>query len=145
MRTLARFLLGCFAIGALALLGTSLLGPVGTQSLADSTVRRVSSAVPDLNSFSNAAGACVRRNATTAQLQMESMKNSIPRSVAVSDLIPQNSSNWIQGGAQAASQAVGNKPGEFAKKIPIVNRALGSTDAHIASLRQAINNEAANF
>jgi hypothetical protein len=76
---------------------------------------------------------------------MESMKNSIPRSVAVSDLIPQNSSNWIQGGAQAASQAVGNKPGEFAKKIPIVNRALGSTDAHIASLRQAINNEAANF
>jgi hypothetical protein len=145
MRAIARFLFGCLAIGALALVGANLLGPIGTQSLADSTVRRVSSAVPDLNSLSNSAGAFVRRNAATAQFQFEGMKNSVPRSVAVSNLIPQSSSNWIQGGAQAASQAVGNKPGQFAKKVPIISKTLGSTDAHIASLRQAINNEAANF
>jgi hypothetical protein len=40
---------------------------------------------------------------------------------------------------------VGNKPGELARKVPVVNRALSSTDAHIAALRDSINNAAANF
>jgi len=143
MRTMARFLLGCFAIGALALLGASLLGgPSVVESKANSTLTTVSSALPaDIQSFSNSAGAFVRRNAATAELQIESMKNSVPRNFAFAATLPANASNWLQNPAQAA----GNRPGDLAKKIPVVNRALSSTDAHIASLRDSIKNAAANF
>jgi hypothetical protein len=147
MRTVARFLLGCFAIGALTLLGASLLGGPGVvQSKAGSTVNTVASVVPaNIQSYSDSAGAFVRRNVTTAELQLGGMKNSIPTSFAFNDWLPSNAPNWIQGGAQAATRAMGNKPGQMARKVPVVSRALSSTDAHFAALRQSINNTAANF
>jgi hypothetical protein len=87
----------------------------------------------------------VRRNATSARLQFESMKNSLPSSFALSRWIPTSTSSWIQDGVQTASQAAGNKPGTIAKKIPVVNGALNSADAHISALRESLGNAAANF
>jgi len=106
----------------------------------------LTSSVPaDLQTFSSSAGAFVRRNVTSAELELDSVKISVPRSVALSDWLPRNAPNWIQGTAQSATQAVGNKPGELARKVPVVNRVLNSTNAHIAALRDSVNNAAANF
>jgi hypothetical protein len=147
MRAVARFVFGFFAIAALVLLGASLFGaPGGTQTVAASTLQRVSTALPvQLDSFSNSAGAFFRRNATTAELQLESMTNSIPRNVASGDWFPRNSSNWIQGGAQAAAQAVGNRPGTLARKVPVVNRALNSADQHFEALQQTLSGAGSSF
>ena len=154
MFTLAKFALGCFVVGALTLAGSSLLPPsmradLGLQtatSQADFMLRRVAAQFPsDIHSFSTSTGAFVRSNATTARLQFEGMKNSLPSSAALGSWMPSSTSSWIQSGAQAASQAAGSKPGTFAKKIPVVNGAVNSANEHIAALRQSLNNAAANF
>jgi hypothetical protein len=154
MLTLAKFVLGCFVVGALTLAGSSLLPPsmrteLGLEtatSQADFMLRRVGAQFPtDIHTFSASTGAFVRSNATTARLQLEGMKNSLPSSFALGSWMPSSTSSWIQNGAQLASQAAGSKPGTFAKKIPVVNGAVNSANEHIAALRQSLNNAAANF
>jgi hypothetical protein len=150
MLTLAKYLLGTVAALTLVILGASILknGPQSqVQMIAfeiDTTAHQLGSSL-NFHSVSGSASAFVNGNATTAKLQIEGMKNSLPRSAAFSAWVPRSTPNWIQNGAQQAAAMAGNKPGALAGKIPVVNGALNATSEHIASLRQSLSGAASGF
>ena len=155
MRSLMKFVFGSVVLVSLLLLAANLVQTtgVGPQNEVQATAaqitfqaHRVAAMLPDnFDSFSKSSGAFLRSNATTARLQFEGMKNSIPTSFAFSQWVPGSAGNLIQSSAQKASMAVGGNAGTAAKKIPVVNSALNSADQHIASLKQSLNAPSLGF
>jgi hypothetical protein len=151
MRSLKKFVLGSVVLVSVVLVGANLvqttgMGPQSEVQAAAAQVNfmahRVASMLPDnFDSFSKSTGAFVRSNATTARLQFEGMKNTLPSSFALSQWMPGSASNLIQSSAQKA----GSNVGTAAKKIPVVNGAMHSANEHIASLRQSLNAPSLGF
>jgi len=92
---------------------------VTVSSQADSMLREAATEIPaNLHSYSVTAGAFVRGNATTARLQLESMKGTLA-SISVRDWLPRGP-NWVQDGFQQAYQFSHSKTNVAAGKMPIV-------------------------
>lgn len=113
---------------------------------ADSAVSSFSASVPDrLKAFPHQAGLFFERNATTARLQFEGMKNSVTSRLAVSAWFGRSSPNWIQSGAQVATQAGGNKARALARKVPVVTTAMDATRDRVNSAAQSVTNTSLGF
>jgi len=166
MLTLTKFICGCFGIGALAILGTSLVQTPGNGGPAlahgsslstgdalmqtastqvDSIARQVSAQLgPVLRSFSANGGAFVRSNAITARLQFEGMANSLPSYLSIDAWRHGDAPYWVRSGVQGAVQASGEKTIAMAKDMTVVKVCRSSME-HLAGLGPSLSGAASNF
>lgn len=160
MATLTKFAFG-FGLGILALMAWAILqtelpgqfsGEQGALLLnaadaslqsaatqADFELQRAVVEIPfNLKSFSDSSDVFLRRNATTARLQWESMVNTVPAQLAGTEWLPRDQPYWIQGAAQEA----GSEADALARKIPVVSQTLGPIGDRIAYLCQSVTGAA---
>jgi hypothetical protein len=142
MLSLAKFVCGCFGIGALALLGMALLQTPSTSDpshaqgapssaadallenaavQADSIYRQASIQIgPQLRSFYAESSVFVRNNATTGRLQLVGMGNSLSYNLSADAWRQISTPYWIHNGFQGAVQASGEQTLSLARSMPIV-------------------------
>lgn len=142
MLILAKFICGCFSIGALALLGMALLQPPSTgnqpdaqgapSSAADALLENAAVQAgsiyrqasiqfgPQLQSFYADSSAFVRSNATTGRLQLEGLGNSLAFNLSIDAWRQISTPYWIQTGFQGAVQASGEQTLSLARSMPVV-------------------------
>jgi hypothetical protein len=144
----AKIAFGSIVFGLFLLLSTCFLqnGPTRGMAVANSLLTRQINQLPyKIASLGHSTGPFLREKATTAGLQLEGMKNSLPRTFAFSDWFSSGASGWIKNPVQKATHMTGNEPNNLAAKIPVVNGAVRSADDHFTSLRQSLNSAASNF
>ncbi|HEY1901231.1 MAG TPA: hypothetical protein VGG56_02295 [Terracidiphilus sp.] len=166
MLTLTKFICGCFGIGALAILGTSLVQAPGnsSQSVAhgsslstgdalmqtasaqvDSIARQASAELgPRLRSLSANGGVFVRSNATSARLQLEGMANGLSFYLSADAWRHGETPYWIRTGVRGAVQTSGEKTIAMARNMTIV-RACKSNMEHLADLGPSLSGAGSNF
>jgi hypothetical protein len=138
MLTLTKFICGCFGIGALALLGMSLVETPGAhvqgsvagpgngivQSASaevDSIYRQASLEVgPRLRYFAVSTGAFLRANLTTAKYQFEGMRSTVAAHLSIDAWRSTPEPSWMQNGVQGARQASVEKTRAMARAMPQV-------------------------
>jgi hypothetical protein len=116
------------------------------SSRVDSFISSISAEIPDqVKAFPHQASVFLRKNATTARLQFEGMKNSVTAHLRLSGWFGPSGPNWIQSGAQTASQAGGNKARTLARKVPVVNSAMDATRERVNAVTQSVTNSSLGF
>jgi hypothetical protein len=116
------------------------------MAVANSLLTRQLNQLPyKIASLGHSTGPFLRDKATIAGLQLEGMKNSLPRTFALSDWLSASASGWMKNPVQKATRFTGNEPNNIAGKIPVVNGAVRSADDHFNSLRQSLNSAASSF
>jgi len=136
MLTLTKFICGCFGIGALALLGMSLVETPGAhvqgsaagsgngivQSASaevDAIYRQASLEVgPRLRYFAVTTGVAIRINVITGRLQFEGMKNTVCAYLSINAWRSSPEPSWMQNGVQGARQASAEKTRAIAMAMP---------------------------
>jgi hypothetical protein len=166
MLTLTKFICGCFGMGALALLGMSLLQPssIGalphthaassstSDTLLQSAVAQANSiyrqaaveAGPQLRSFYITGSAFVRANADTARLQLQGMGNGLSASLSIDALRHGNAPYWMRNGVAGVEQASSEKTLAAAKAMPI-SRVVQSNLARLADAHPSLSAAASGF
>ena len=166
MLTLAKFICGCFSIGALALLGMALLQPPPTGNQpdvqgapsnaadallenaavqADSIYRQASIQIgPQLRSFYAESSVFVRNNATTGRLQLVGMGNSLSYNLSIDAWRQISTPYWIQTGFQGAVQASGETTLSLARSMPIVKSVRYDLD-RLANAHPSLSAAAAGY
>lgn len=113
---------------------------------AQNAISNATSSLPnDFQTFPQRAEEFFTRNATTARLQLEGMKNSVSGNLSWNAWFGRGSQNLLQHGADVAAQAAGNKPHVLARKVPVVNGALDAASQRINSVSQSLSNTARGF
>jgi hypothetical protein len=148
MIKLVKIAFGSIVFGLFLLLSTCFLqnGPTKGMAVANSLLTRQVNQLPyKIASLGHSTGPFLRDKATIAGLQLEGMKNSLPRTFALSDWLSASASGWMKNPVQKATRFTGNEPNNIAGKIPVVNGAVRSADDHFNSLRQSLNSAASSF
>jgi hypothetical protein len=101
------------------------------DSLCNSAANQIG---PSLRQFATVSGAFVRRNAISARLQFEGMRNAVSAHLSIDAWRPTSAPTWIQKGVQGASQATRTQTLAVAQSMPVVNAVKSNldrlTDAH---------------
>jgi len=150
---------GSLALLSAALLHTSLVNSMSQSgsasaldSIADSAIAHVDSTISSISAelpyqikaIPHQAGEFLSRNATTARLQFEGMKNSITAHLGSGAWLGGGASGWVKGGAQAARQATSKAP-TFARKVPVVTGEMDVTRDRVNAVAQSVTNSSLGF
>jgi len=110
-------------------------------SHADAAFSSFSAGLPHrLDALPHQASLFLQRNATTARLQLEGMKNTITARLNAGGGLGRGALQWVEGGAKMAQ--TGAKAHALAGTVPAVTNALDSTRQHLASMTQSVRNAA---
>jgi hypothetical protein len=126
---------------------TSALDSIADSAIAhvDATFSSISAQLPSqINALPHQAGEFLRRNATTARLQLEGMRNSITGHLGSGAWLAGGVSGWVKGGELAARQASSNAP-TFAHKVPVVTGAVDATRNRVNAVAQSVTNSSLGF
>ena len=161
MLSLRKVTFGTFFVGSLVLLSASMLrtplatfGPGGTSSgfadaalnRADAAISSFSASIPDaVKAFPHEANVFLRRNATTARLEFEGMKNAVSSHLNLSSWLGGSGRDLVQNGTQIASKVDGNKARTLARKVPLVNSAMDATRDRVNAVSQSVTNSSLGF